>query len=33
MVMAGKLGAKSGEGFYVHTKGSKELVVSKMFVK
>jgi 3-hydroxybutyryl-CoA dehydrogenase len=33
MVMAGKLGAKSGEGFYVHTKGSKELVVSKMFTK
>jgi 3-hydroxybutyryl-CoA dehydrogenase len=33
MVMAGKLGAKSGEGFYVHTKGSKELVVSKMFGK
>ncbi|HIN41681.1 MAG TPA: 3-hydroxybutyryl-CoA dehydrogenase, partial [Flavobacteriales bacterium] len=26
MVMAGKLGAKSGEGFYVHTRGSKELV-------
>jgi 3-hydroxybutyryl-CoA dehydrogenase len=28
MVMAGKLGAKSGEGFYVYTAGSKELVVS-----
>ena len=28
MVTAGKLGAKSGEGFYVYTKGSKELVVS-----
>lgn len=31
MVTAGKLGAKSGEGFYVHTPGSKELVVSGMF--
>ena len=31
MVMAGKLGAKSGEGFYVYTAGSKELVVSKSF--
>ncbi|MFN8244532.1 MAG: 3-hydroxyacyl-CoA dehydrogenase NAD-binding domain-containing protein [Ferruginibacter sp.] len=31
MVTAGKLGAKSGEGFYVHTPGSKELVVSPMF--
>lgn len=28
MVMAGKLGAKSGEGFYVYTPGSKDLVVS-----
>ncbi len=28
MVMAGKLGVKSGEGFYVYTQGSKELVVS-----
>jgi len=28
MVTAGKLGAKSGEGFYIHTPGSKELVVS-----
>jgi 3-hydroxybutyryl-CoA dehydrogenase len=28
MVTAGKLGAKSGEGFYVYTAGSKELVVS-----
>ncbi|MBM3416259.1 MAG: 3-hydroxybutyryl-CoA dehydrogenase [Bacteroidetes bacterium] len=26
MVTAGKLGAKSGEGFYVYTAGSKELV-------
>lgn len=29
MVTAGKLGAKSGEGFYLHTPGSKELVVTK----
>ena len=31
MVMAGKLGVKSGEGFYTYTSGSKELVVSKRF--
>lgn len=31
MVTAGKLGVKSGEGFYVHTAGSKELVVSSSF--
>ncbi len=31
MVMAGKLGAKSGEGFYTYTPGSKDLVVSKRF--
>ena len=31
MVMAGKLGVKSGEGFYKHTRGSKELVVSDNF--
>lgn len=31
MVTAGKLGAKSGEGFYVYTPGSKELVVSPSF--
>ena len=29
MVMAGKLGVKSGEGFYQYTAGSKELVVSE----
>lgn len=33
MVLAGKLGAKSGEGFYVYTAGSKELVVSESFRK
>ncbi len=32
MVTAGKLGVKSGEGFYVYTPGSKELVVSEAFV-
>ena len=31
MVTAGKLGAKSGEGFYLHTPGSKELKVSPRF--
>ncbi len=31
MVTAGKLGAKSGEGFYTYTPGSKELVVSARF--
>lgn len=31
MVAAGKLGVKSGEGFYVYTPGSKELVVSNRF--
>ena len=29
MVTAGKLGAKSGEGFYIHTPGSKELVKAR----
>ncbi len=33
MVTAGKLGAKSGEGFYTYTPGSKELVVSTSFDK
>lgn len=33
MVMAGKLGTKSGEGFYAYTPGSKDLVVSKSFNK
>ncbi len=33
MVMAGKLGAKSGEGFYLYQPGSKELVVSASFTK
>ncbi|MBL7756031.1 MAG: 3-hydroxybutyryl-CoA dehydrogenase [Chitinophagaceae bacterium] len=31
MVTAGKLGIKSGEGFYVYTPGSKELVPSPRF--
>lgn len=33
MVTAGKLGVKTGEGFYVHTKGKKDLVVSPSFQK
>ena len=33
MVTAGKLGAKSGEGFYSYTPGSKDLVVSENFRK
>ncbi len=31
MVMAGKLGVKSGEGFYTYTPGSKDLLVSSRF--
>ena len=33
MVQAGKMGVKSGEGFYVYTAGSKDLVVSPQFKK
>ncbi len=31
MVLAGKLGAKSGEGFYTYTPGNKDLFVSEGF--
>lgn len=31
MVTAGKLGVKTGEGFYIYTPGSKDLVVSNSF--
>ncbi len=33
MVMAGKKGVKSGEGFYNYEHGTKELVVAKAFAK
>jgi 3-hydroxybutyryl-CoA dehydrogenase len=33
MVTAGYLGAKTGEGFYSYTPGSKDLIVSPMFKK
>lgn len=32
MVSAGKLGVKSGEGFYVYSAGNKELVVNSRFL-
>jgi 3-hydroxybutyryl-CoA dehydrogenase len=32
MVMAGKLGIKSSEGFYNYSNGTKELIVSKQFL-
>ena len=31
MVQAGKKGVKSGEGFYIYSPGSRELVVSPSF--
>lgn len=31
MVQAGKLGVKSGEGFYIYSPGSKDLIVSPSF--
>ncbi len=31
MVTAGNLGVKSGEGFYIYTAGSKDLIVSNQF--
>jgi 3-hydroxybutyryl-CoA dehydrogenase len=33
MVTAGRHGVKSGEGFYIYTQGSKELIVSNQFNK
>jgi 3-hydroxybutyryl-CoA dehydrogenase len=33
MVVSGNLGAKSGEGFYKYTAGSKELIVADQFAK
>lgn len=33
MVTSGHFGVKSGEGFYVYTPGSKDLVVSRRFLK
>ncbi len=33
MFTAKKLGVKSGEGFYIYTPGSKELIVSPNFKK
>jgi 3-hydroxybutyryl-CoA dehydrogenase len=31
MVTAGKLGVKSGEGFYSYSAGSKDLIVAETF--
>jgi 3-hydroxybutyryl-CoA dehydrogenase len=33
MVAAKKMGVKTGEGFYMYTQGSKDLVVSERFRK
>lgn len=33
MVLSGNLGRKSGEGFYIYEKGSKEIEISKKFLK
>jgi 3-hydroxybutyryl-CoA dehydrogenase len=33
MVAAGNLGAKTGQGFYTYTPGSKDKVVSAVFKK
>jgi len=33
MVTAGRLGVKTGEGFYTYTPGSKDLIVSKYFLR
>jgi 3-hydroxybutyryl-CoA dehydrogenase len=33
MVMAGKLGVKSGEGFYDYSESKKAEKVAKMFMK
>jgi len=33
MVTAGKLGVKSGEGFYSWTHGAKEIVLADNFTK
>lgn len=33
MVAAGKLGVKSGEGFYLHKRGSKEIEIAPVFRK